>query len=289
MAGPRLLDSERMSLSDLYSEVLYTTMRLHHAPEAKALVAAADKQLGEVERVVGVDLTLQTKLVDGEVQVDWRNYDLDAWLGYFRGVLGTKRGGRPGQTLFDRFFHDKTPSEVIRMALRPELQVVTPWVASLKAETDAELKKQGSELEALVTAGADAVAAEDAATQAVRDFRAGQRLQLFDDINAWRQSLHGELSTLGKPREWAQSFFRPGRRRRVMPELTLLQAQSVVAALRAELTEAEADLDAVKKRDEAEALKNAEKQQRMQALEEARQQGAALKQRIAELEAQLAS
>lgn len=289
MAGPRLLDSERLSLSDLYSEVLYTTMRLRHAPEAKALVAAADKQLSEVERVLGVELTHQTKLVDGEVQVDWRNYDLDAWLAHFRSVLSVKRGGKPGQALFDRFFHGKTPSDVIRMALRPELQVVTPWVASLKAETDADLKKQGGELEALVTAGADAVAADDAATQAMRDFRLGARRQLFDDVNAWRQSLHGELSTLGKPREWAQSFFRTGRRRRDAAGMTLLQAQSAVTALRQELSEAEADLEAVKKREEAEALKSAEKQQRLQALEEARQQDAALKQRIAELEAQLAS
>ncbi len=141
----------------------------------------------------------------------------------------------------------------------------------------------------LVTAGADAVMVEDGATQAMRDFRAGARRQLFDDVNAWRQSVHGELSTLGKPPELTQSFFRPGRRRRAAPEMTLLQAQSAVAALRAELSEAEADLESVKKRDEAEALKSAEKQQRIQALEEARKQGAALKQRIAELEAQLAN
>ena len=287
MAGPRILDSERLSLSDLYLEVLYSTLRLRHSPETTALVSDADKLLTEVERVMGVERTRETLRIDGEVQVDWRNYDLDTWLAAFRSLLATKRGGRPGQELFDRFFANRTPSEVIRMPLRPELQLVSRWVASLKGETDADLSKQGTALELLVDAGNKAVSAEDAAIQGLRDFRAGPRLQIFNDVNVWRASLHGELSKLGHTKDWVASYFRPGRRRREDPALTLLDAQAAVTALRAELAEAEATLEEVKKRDETLALKAAEKEQQQQALDAARRQDAELKRRIAELQAQL--
>jgi hypothetical protein len=284
MAGPRTLDPERLSLSELYFELLYSTLRLRHAPETKALVSDAEKQLAEVERVIGVERNKQTLRIDGEVQVDWRNYDVDAWLAAFRSLLALKRGGRPGQQLFDRFFANRTPSEIIRMALRPELAVVSRWVASLKAETDVDLSKQGAALELLVIASNDAVGADDAAIQGMRDFRAGLRLETFNNANNWRQSLHAELGKLDKGKEWVQSFFRPGRRRREDPALTLHDAEAAVKALRAELAEAEATVEEVKKRDAELALKSAEKEKRQQALEEARQKEAELKRHIAELE-----
>lgn len=284
MAAPRILDPDRISLSDLYYEVLYTTLRIRHAPEAKALVADADKLLLEVERVMDIEKTREEALVDGEVAVDWRNYDLDVGIAHFRNLLAYKRGGRPGQELYDRFFRNKTPSEVIRLALRPELQLVNPWVASLKADADIDLAAQGKALGELVDAGSDAVAKQDAALQAMRDFRAGPRLLLFNTVNAARQAVHGELSTIAKTKEWVQSFFRVGRRRRINPQLTLVEAQAEVATLQAELAEAQLTVEEVQKREQAEALKVAEKVKQRQALEEAKKQDAELKRRIAELE-----
>lgn len=80
------------------------------------------------------------------------------------------------------------------------------------------------------------------------------------------------------------SFFRAGRRRRVNPQLTLLEAQAEVTLLQAELADAQSALAEAKQRDEAEALKAAEKAKQRQALEEAKKQDAELKRRIAELE-----
>ena len=287
MAGPRFLDPDRLSLSELYFEWLYTTLRIRHAPEAKALVTDADKLLQEVERVMTVERAHEEAVIDGEVAVDWRNYDLDAAVGHFRNLLSVKRGGRPGQELFDRFFRNKAPHEVIRMALRPELALVGPWVASLKADTDIDLSAQGTVLGKLVDAGNDAVAAQDGALQAVRDFRAGPRRKLFDDVNAARQAANGELSKLGKPKEWVGSFFRPGRRRRDNPALTLVEAQALLAAAQAELSEAQAAVEEVKKREEEAALKAEGRAKKQQALEAAQRQDAELKRRIAELQHEL--
>lgn len=289
MAGPRILDSERLSLSELYIEVLYTTLRLRHAPETKTLVADADKKLAEVDRLIGVERNADVALTDGEVQVDWRNYDLDEWLAFFRRLLGVKRGGRPGQELYDRFFHLQTPSEVIRMPLDTELRVVSPWVASLKADSDIDLSKQGAALEALVKAGNDAMAAEAAAVQARRDFHANQERTLFEDINTWRRALYGELSKLDKSKEWVASFYRPGRRRRADPTLTVADAGAVVVKLRAELAQAETELQEAKQRAADEALKRADNAKKLEALQEAKAQDAELKRRIAELEADIAA
>ncbi len=287
MGGPRFLDPDRLSLSDLYFEWLYTTLRIRHAPEAKALVTDADKLLADVGRVMAVERAHEEAVIDGEVAVDWRNYDLDQGVGHFRNLLAVKRGGRPGQELFDRFFRNKAPHEVIRLALRPELALVGPWVASLKADPDIDLNAQGTALGSLVDAGNDAVAAQDSALQAVRDFRAGARRKLFDDVNAARQATHGELSKLGKPKEWVASFFRPGRRRRENPALTLAEAHAMLAAAQAELAEAQAVVEEVKKRDEEAALKAADRAKKQQALEEAQRQDAELKRRIAELQNEL--
>jgi hypothetical protein len=287
MAGPRFLDPDRLSLTDLYFEWLYTTLRIRRAPEAKALVADADKLLTDIERVLGVERTHEEAVVDGEVAVDWRNFDLDAGVGHFRNVLAVKRGGRPGQELFDRFFRNKAPHEVIRLALRPELALVGPWVASLKADADIDLSAQGMALGKLVDAGVDAVAVQDRALQAMRDFRAGPRLRIFEEVNAARQSVHGEISKLGQPKEWVASFFRPARRRRENPALTLVEAQAQLAEAQAQLAEAQAAVEEVKKREEEAALKAADRAKKQQALEEAQRQDAELKRRIAELQHEL--
>jgi hypothetical protein len=284
MAGPRYLDPERLSLYDLYLELLYTALRIRYAPEAKALVPVSDKLLADAQNLLIVERQHDEGVVEGEVAVDWRNYDIDVGVGFFRDLLAVKPQGKPGQELFQRFFAGRAAHEVIRMALRPELALVGPWVPSLKAETDIDLAAQGSALEKLVAAGEDAVATQDRALQARRDFDAGPRSKLFENANATRQSLHGELSKLGKPKEWVQSFFRVSKPRRKNPIMTLAAAEAELSAAQAQLVEKQAQLEEVKSRDQSAAAQAAEREKKQKALAEAKKQDAELKRRIAELE-----
>lgn len=287
MAGPRYLDPERISLKDLCFELLYTALRLRNTPTAKALVSDADKQLVEAQKQLAVEAQLDEAVIDAEVAVDWRRYDLNAGLTLFGGILATKPMGRSGQPLFERFFNGKALYEVRELALRSALRIVQPWIASLKAESDGDLVNQGAALEKLVSAAHDAVAAHERALQGKRDFLAGLRRQLFEEANASRQWLHGELHKLGSSREWVSGFFRIPRRTRKTPLVTLESALADVAQAQAALESAQVQLDAVRSRDAAAVTQAAEREKKQQALTAAKQQTAELKRRIAELEQEL--
>lgn len=287
MAGPRYLDPERLPLKDLCFELLYTALRLRNTPAAKALVAVSDKLLEDARKLLTYEAQLDEAVIEAEVAVDWRRSDLNAGVTLFAGILAVKPLGKSGQPLFERFFAGKAPHEVRYLALRPALRIVQPWVASLKAESEPDLASQGRALEKLVDAGQGAVAAQDLALQGKRDFVAGPRRQLFEEANATRQGLHGELHKLGNAREWVASFFRVPRRITKRPPLTLAAAQAEVAQAQNALTEAQAQLEAVRSRDAAAAAQAAEREKKQQALSAAKQQNAELKRRIAELEDEL--
>jgi len=237
-----------------------------------------------VDLLVAEERKLEDAYIEGEVAVSLRNADLDAGVTDFRGVLLKKTRGKTDAPLFQRFFAGRTASDVIRMSLRPELDLVSPWVASLKAETDPELKDQGTALEKLVTAGRAAISQYDAAAQALRDFRSGSRRKLFGDANTTRQTVYAELTKLGRTPDWVLSFFRPGRKRADGPAvLTLLDAQAAVAAAQAALREAEAQLAEAQERENKEAAEAAAREAVRKELAEAERQAAEAQRKVAEL------
>lgn len=243
MAGPRTFDPQRTPLADLFHEVLYTTLRIHQCPDAKAHVATVDALLANTRTVLAEERKLGEALIEGEVGISLRNSDLDEGVAGFKGVLLKKTAGKTDKPLYQRFFKNLPAHEVIRMSLRPQLALMEPWLGSLKAETDVELKDQGAALDKLVTAGKGALSAYDATVQAAVDFRLGKRLKLYTEVNATRQTLYGELCKLGKGGDWALAFFRAGKKRKEETALlTVAEAETRLAAAREQVTEAEADL-----------------------------------------------
>jgi len=110
-----------------------------------------------------------------------------------------------------------------------------------------DLQELGKSLEKAVSAGREAVAADDLATQALRDFRADKRLKLFDSICAGRLSVWAELTKLGLGTDFVASFFRSAPRRR-RNELTLVEAEDALRSAESQLKDAQAELAAAKSR-----------------------------------------
>ena len=287
MAGPRYLDPERLSLEDLYYEALFSALRLRNAPEAKALVAAGDKLLDDVRKAMESERKLHEALIDAEVGMSLRNNELDAGVTTFKAVLLKKTGGSTEGALYQRFFAGRQPHEIIRLSLRPQLPICEPWVASLAADPDKELQEQGTALGKLVQAGKDAVAKADAATQALRDFRAGARAALFETANAERRSLMGELAKLKKPKEWVNSFFLAGRQRRDEGLPSVQTAQAAVVAAQVALVAAQKELQAAQQREADAAKQQADRDALQKELLTAKKQQEELKRRIAALEDEL--
>lgn len=289
MPAPRKLDSERMSLEDVVDEVQFTKLVVRNTPEAKALVAGTDKLHADAEALLGKERLLYTGLLDAEVKVAIANRGLDAWVLGFRGVVEAKTGGKPDAPLYRRFFGQYRPSEVIRMTLQTELGVVGPWVDSLKADADTELKSQGASLEKLVALGTAAVAAQKAARQAIKDHRTGAREALFEQVNSGRAGLFGELSNLSQEGAWIDSFFRSGARRssEEPQELSVSDATRLLDSQRKALQAAEAALEAAKQREAAAQAAAAARESKEKERDTKRKEAEALRARLRELDEEL--
>jgi hypothetical protein len=291
MTSPRKLDPERTSLDELVEELFFTKLLVRNTPDAKAHVAAADKLHDDAKAQADKERALLEALLEAEVRIALGNRGLDGFVSGFRGVLNQRTGSDPGAPLYQRFFGKYRPSEVIRMALATELPVVEPWVASLLAESDPELLAQGKALEAVVKTGREALAAKSAARQALRDFAAGPRQDLFEQIQVGRTGLYAKLLELGQDVRFAESFFRPGPRQssEAPPEPSVQEAAAELETRRKAVLFAEAQLVAAQQREAAaqaataaRAAQEAERDAKKKELE-------AVRLRLAELEDSLRS
>jgi hypothetical protein len=288
MATPKKLDVERTPLEVLVEEALFTKLMIRNTPEAKAQVAAADKLHGDAEAQLTKERALYAARLEAEVRIVIGNRVLDEWVTAFRGLLESKRAS--GVDLFGRFFGSRRPSDVIRMALASEITVVEPWIESLKADADAELKAQGAALEKVVAAGKAALSAHKAARQAIKDFRSGPRAALFEQVNGGRAALFGALRELDKGKadeDWAESFFRPSRRPEEPDEPTVAEATAELETQRAALKAAEARLAEAQQREALAQAAAAAREAKEKERDAARKEMAALRSRLAVLEEEL--
>lgn len=289
MGAPRKLDSDR-TLADMVEEALFTKLMVRNSPEAKGLAAAADKMHGDAETQLTRERALYPALLDAEVRVAIANRLLDEWVDVFRALLLGKESSGGGD-LTGRFFGGRRPSDVIKMALGSELAVVEPWIESLKADADADLKAQGAALEKRVAEGRAALTAHKAARQAIKDFRTGPRAQVFEQVNSGRVGLYGDLRELDKGKKdaaWAESFFRA--RRASAEEPDLLSVEEATAALethRAAVKAAEAELEAAQQRAALAQAATAAREAKEKERDTARKEMARLRSRLAELEDEL--
>jgi hypothetical protein len=258
MAGIRNLDANRLDLGELADETLYTKLVVENTPEQKTLAKEADRVHGDVAAMLGKEAKLREARVTADVQVSLGNRRLDGLVAKLRSVVNQRTDGQTDHPLYRRFFSRYRPSEVIRMSLATELPVVEAWLESLKSDPDAELAAIGAELAKAVSAGRAAILAQATARQALRDFEAGERLQLFSQVNTARSALFAALRRINDDSAWLESFFRQAPRRSTedREEPGVAEAQALVASKEAELAMARAQLDAAHKRELAGQLKS---------------------------------
>lgn len=288
MAGPRLLDPDRISTAELVEETLFLAIRVRQSPEAKALVPLAESLLKEARAGLAVEDTLRERLIEAEAGVLLRNIDLDLGVTDHRGVIQKKTRGKTDHKLYQRFYASLTPHAIIRLGLRSQLPIVEPWIESCKRDPDPDLVDLGKSLEKVVQAGKDALLAEDGAVQALRDYRADKRPKLFDSQNVGRRTIWAELTKLGLSGEFALSFFRPSSRRGRRAELTLTDAEAAVADAQERLKGAQADLSAAHERAAQASAALTARDEAKRALAAAEAEAQALARRIATLRDQAA-
>ena len=198
------------SLDSLWDELVYTEARMLKDPDAKDLVAPITALIKRWEKVdLGQRSAWRAEIV-AQAWVDAENENLDETVGAVSdGLLVVTRKDR-NHPRYRRYFK-KTASEVIRMGLQSELEVVRSWPQSLKTEPEAALSTLGAELEKNVTEGDAAVEARSAAATHRTDHRLREIVRLIDDANGTRRSLYGQLITRGeekgRPADWASRFF----------------------------------------------------------------------------------
>lgn len=285
MAGPRNLDPDRMSLHELVQESLYTAVRVRQSPAAKPQLALAESLLTNARAGLAIEDKLSESLIEADASVILRNLDLDAFVAQHRGVVQVKTRGKTDHKLYQRFYASLTPHAIIRLGLRSELPIIEPWLESLKRDPDADLQALATPLEKVLTDGRKACEAQDHAVQAIRDYRAGKRAQLFDAVNGGRRTIWAAMSALPDGSELAASLFRTGAGRPRAGELTLAAAEAAVVTAESELKDAQAQLAAVKQQESEAAAEAAARSEAQRALAEAEAQAATLATRIATLRA----
>lgn len=283
MAGPRVLDADRISLHDLVHETLYVAVRVRHSPDAKSQLVLAESLLTDARAGLALEDKLSERLIEADAGVMLRNIDLDAVVTEHRGVIQRKTRGKTDHKLHQRFYGSQSPHAIIRLGLRSQLPIVEPWIESLKRDPDPDLQALATPLEKVVQAGHAACAAQDHAIQALRDFRADKRAKLFDSVNAGRRTIWAALSALPVGPDFALSFFRVGQGRSKAAGLTLAEAETAVAAAQVQLGEAQTQLAELRQQQSEEAAQAAARLQAQQALSQAEAEAEALAQRIATL------
>lgn len=285
MAGPRALDPDRLSLRELLDETLYTAVRVRQSADAKAQLPLAESLLTQARAGLAIEDKLNEGLIEADAGVILRNLDLDAFVATHRGVVQAKTRGKTEHKLYQRFYGSQTPHAIIRLGLRSELAVVEPWLESLKRDADPDLQALAAPLEKALSEGRKACEAQDHAVQAMRDFRAGKRAQLFDSINAGRRTIWAAIGALPQGAELAASLFRSSAGRPRAAELTLSAAEEAVAAAESQLKGAQAQLAVLKQQASEEAAQAAAHAEAKRALESAEAEAQALAARIATLRA----
>ena len=208
-----LRDSD--GLDALWDELTYTEARLGAKAITRDLAAIVSALIDRTDQAKANQKAAWRAETLAQAQVDEVDDSLDDEVTEFSLDLARAEQGNKQSHRY-RFYFAESMSLVIRLGLENELKTVAPWAKSLAGEPEAALKAHGLALEGLVTEGQAAVAAR---TDAARK-RAEQHLReirtLFDDVNAARVSLAGELDKRGvankKPKDWSLRFFRRAHR-----------------------------------------------------------------------------
>jgi hypothetical protein len=209
----RLLRSS-ISLLLLLIELRYSLSRLLANPLTIVHAVRFQALRARWTIVQALEISLNEELSDAKAQVDIADAALDDFAVRFSNALLALTGQKRDAVLYV-FFFKKPLSEFRKPILAGQLQAMTDWILSLDTTPHPTLAAMKAELITLVEAGQKATKVRDTLLLKIRDFRdVGERKQLFDEVNAERKSVEGELSKLALQTPslgtaFSQQFFKP--------------------------------------------------------------------------------
>jgi hypothetical protein len=162
------------------------------------------------------ELGLIGALYESEAAMEVLDNSLDGVVDGVQATLLVDLRGNRSSPIYLHYFGSVRPSDLKRPVLRGQVDGMRGWPTSLATSDNATLRQHGVTLTGLLTQADAAIQANDAAAQALKNFRVlGTRARLIDSFNAVRKSVYGSLGQIqhNNPQlgtGWAESFFRSG-------------------------------------------------------------------------------
>jgi hypothetical protein len=210
MGTPRTLTLDEAGLLGLRSETKYTEQRLLARPDLAARAAPFTALLTRIAAATEGQLTRWDAEDAAQIRLDDLDDDLDDIVPEVSATLLRHLSGKD-HPQYVAVFGTDTVSSIQRLGPESQRARMATWPALLRP-MGPDLAALADRLDALFAAARTAVDAQTAAGGERASYRAGALNTLVDDLNRARQECYGGLvtlaSTTGKPKGWAERFFR---------------------------------------------------------------------------------
>lgn len=225
---PRVLPID-MDIFELAEELFHTSSLLSAYP----FLSAQAEQFEPFHAEWFGILQAQIALLRARREADARVINIDNYFDFLCTAISNQmlaeNGNNRQDPTYRRYFGTVPASKLKRPVLGEQLDEMRKWVPSLTSpESSLALQASGQQLGARVTEADEALRAQREAEQQEADFEVGARKAFIDRLNAHRQVLYGQLAELPHSHpEWhlssdfAHRFFlrETGTRRLTIPEL----------------------------------------------------------------------
>jgi hypothetical protein len=291
MAGITTI-GHRTSIPTLFDDYFFTLARVRKNPLTTALAPELETVRGPLDSGWLEELGLSGAKYESEAAMEITDMALDGVVDGVGATLLVDLGGERSSPIFLHYFGSVRPSDMKRPVLRGQVDAMRGWPTSLAASNNPTLQQQGVTLTGLLAQADADMAANEAVTQQLKNFRVlGTRARLIDRFNAVRKSLYGKLGEIQHNHPqlgtgWAESFFRGGSssERVTLPEM---ERRIATAEVQLETMRVERDRLAAEEDRVAQARAAAERAEKQASLAAARAAAEELAAKIAELEADL--
>lgn len=198
-------------LDDVWDELVYTHARLTKNKHAKDLAPQVTPLFKRWEKVAGQQRALWRAEIEAQAGVDEDDDEIDETVTDVSGTILYREKQKRDSARYKRYFK-RPASEIVRLGLESELEVVRDWPASLKTEPESDLQALGKRLEDNVTTGDAAVAERKQAIAGTADHRVREIHPFIAEVNVVRNTLYGTLVTRAGQKKlspkWPERFFR---------------------------------------------------------------------------------
>jgi hypothetical protein len=243
-------------LTALLLERVYTFTRLKAHPLTEPLAADFASLHEDWLRTLMLEVEFTETKAAAEAIIDVTDDDLDLLFNAIVNTLLILVDNDRSSALWVRFLGDQRPAEARKPVLGAQLELMRPWVTTLKSTQNPTLSEYSDRLAPLIKKADDAVTAQSAAAERLETFnQIGERKAFVDKLNALRKLTFGRLAELPHKHpeanltaDFAEQFFLRDSRSR---GATLASEERVVQRLEEQLKKHRATLDELKAKQEA--------------------------------------